>query len=743
MLDLKAVATIVNDMISNDHNPYYASDREYWKEQQARLDLLLYRQFVRFRRHVSTAPFSDLKGLVITEEEVSRYLVKGETDEANPQLREVNRLLEELDDIIWEKTEESKERGIFLSLPYLFQTFRLERLERDMVLMCLAAELDRKYEKIFAYLQDDVTQKWPTIGLLLDCLCEGEAEREAALELCFSESALFKYVLNADDASHEPFLSRKVKLHAGILEFFVTSGKAAPTFNGVLQHYYPEEPPPALIAQSDVRDKLYAALAVRQINHEQLCMVLRGAEGAGKKLHVRHLAASMGRRLLIVDLRLLPEDEHDYCRQLRHVLCQAFLKEGWLCFAGADLLFAQDGASSRRIRDFWRVLADYRGPLFLLVEHEVKLRKIPPEWQGVPGEIPPLSPTERRSFWEALQRDSPLANLAIDWDGISTKFRLTPGQIQKVWQHVEAELERSERTKPALVEKTLHEACYLQIQHNLEKKAKKIVPARAWDDLILPPEQKNLLKNVINQVRYRHVVYQQWGFDKKLSYGKGISVLFSGPPGTGKTMAAEIMAGELMLELYKIDLSQLISKYIGETEKNLHEVFREASSSSAILFFDEADALFGKRSEVKDSHDRYANVEVAYLLQQMEEYEGISILATNYSQNIDEAFMRRINYVVKFPFPDADYRERLWRAMIPREMPVSDDIDFPFLAEKFLFAGGNIKNIVLSAAFIAVEHGRPVGMKEILQAVKYELHKTGRILLKEELDVYRDLLDDG
>ena len=203
----------------------------------------------------------------------------------------------------------------------------------------------------------------------------------------------------------------------------------------------------------------------------------------------------------------------------------------------------------------------------------------------------------------------------------------------------------------------------------MENKATHIKPKRLWDEVILPPEQKELLRNACNQVKFRHVVYGEWGFEKKLSYGKGVSILFAGPPGTGKTMSAEVVAKELMLEIYKIDLSQVISKYIGETEKNLHEIFHEAQFSNAILFFDEADALFGKRSEVKDSHDKYANIETAYLLQKIEEYAGITILATNFSQNIDDAFMRRLNYVIKFPFPDAEYREKIWRSMFPAEAP--------------------------------------------------------------------------
>ena len=195
---------------------------------------------------------------------------------------------------------------------------------------------------------------------------------------------------------------------------------------------------------------------------------------------------------------------------------------------------------------------------------------------------------------------------------------------------------------------------------------------------------------------------------KKLSLGKGLNALFAGPPGTGKTMAAEVIAGELQLDLYKIDLSQVVSKYIGETEKNLDRIFTAAESANAILFFDEADALFGKRSEVKDSHDRYANIEIGYLLQKMEEYEGVAILATNLRQNLDEAFVRRMHFVVDFPFPDEEHRRRIWGVTFPREAPLGADIDFCALAREVRLAGGNIKNIALAAAFYAAADGRVI-----------------------------------
>ena len=230
---------------------------------------------------------------------------------------------------------------------------------------------------------------------------------------------------------------------------------------------------------------------------------------------------------------------------------------------------------------------------------------------------------------------------------------------------------------------------------------------------------------------YRDLVYGDWGFGRKLALGKGLAALFAGPSGTGKTMAAEIIAAELGLELYKIDLSTVISKYIGETEKNLSGIFAEAETSNAILFFDEADALFGKRSEVRDSHDRYANVEVGYLLQRMEEYEGVAILATNLRKNMDDAFLRRLHFTVEFPFPDASERQRIWQRIWPGDTPVDAALDFGLLAARYELAGGNIRNIAVAAAFLAADDGQLVRMRHVIQATQREYQKTGKLIVEE------------
>jgi SpoVK/Ycf46/Vps4 family AAA+-type ATPase len=256
-----------------------------------------------------------------------------------------------------------------------------------------------------------------------------------------------------------------------------------------------------------------------------------------------------------------------------------------------------------------------------------------------------------------------------------------------------------------------------------------------WDDLILPETQKQVLREIAIHVRQRSKVYEQWGFAVASSRGLGISALFYGPSGTGKTMAGEVLANELRLDLYRIDLSQVVNKYIGETEKNLRRVFDAAEGGTAILLFDEADALFGKRSEVKDSHDRYANVEISYLLQRMEAYRGLAILTSNMKGAMDAAFQRRIRFMVQFPFPDAGQRVEIWRRVFPPEAP-TDCLDFAQLA-RLAVAGGNIRNIALSGAFLAAEAGEPVRMHHLLHAAKHECQKLERPLNEIEIGGWR------
>jgi SpoVK/Ycf46/Vps4 family AAA+-type ATPase len=272
----------------------------------------------------------------------------------------------------------------------------------------------------------------------------------------------------------------------------------------------------------------------------------------------------------------------------------------------------------------------------------------------------------------------------------------------------------------------LWRACRERAAQPLQELGQRITTSAQWDDLVLPDESAAQLREIAAQVAHRTRVYDDWGFGERLSRGRGISALFSGPSGTGKTMAAEVLARHLDLDLFRIDLSGVVSKYIGETEKNLRRVFDAAEQSGALLFFDEADALFGKRSEVKDSHDRYANIEINYLLQRMEDYRGLAILATNMKSHLDAAFLRRLRFIVDIPFPDAEIRQRIWQRVFPATTP-TEGLDVAALA-RLEVAGGSIKNIALNASFAAAAGGVPVRMEHVLHAARREYQKLEKML---------------
>lgn len=318
-------------------------------------------------------------------------------------------------------------------------------------------------------------------------------------------------------------------------------------------------------------------------------------------------------------------------------------------------------------------------------------------------------------------------------------FNFTYGKIKEALSQAD-EYARSQGHK-AIDRNSLRRGSYRFFEQNIIKKAVKIPIVYDWNDLVLPVLQKDLLLSACNQVKFKHKVYEEWGFEHKMPYGRGISMIFAGVPGTGKTMAAQVFAAELGIDLYKVELSAVVSKYVGETEKNLDQIFMQAQQSQIILFFDEADVLFSKRTEVKEANDKYNNMEAAFLLQKIEAYEGVTILATNLIQNFDEAFKRRVKFMIDFPFPDYHQRKLLWERSIPSQMPVAE-LDLDYLSAKFELSGSSIRNIVLHAAFLAASENNVIGMKEILMAVKNEFGKSGKILTREDMGEYHILFEN-
>ena len=350
-------------------------------------------------------------------------------------------------------------------------------------------------------------------------------------------------------------------------------------------------------------------------------------------------------------------------------------------------------------------------------------------------ELPAPPNEQRENCWKYFAKDYRLSD-EVDLLEMATKFLFTPGKIKDALKHARnlATMHKEIR----IPRDTLFAGCNAQMSSELTQKATKIKANFGFEDIVMNRDQRETIEHVIDQMNFRKQVYDNWDYTKKYPYGRGLSVLLFGAPGTGKSMCAQVLAHELNLELYRVDLSKVIDKYVGETEKSISMIFREAKKCNVVLFFDECDTLFAKRSDDGGSNQSSNNNKTALLLQEVEAYDGVSVLATNYKHNIDPAFFRRMKYIVEFQFPNTDTREMLWRTTIPKGTPLAEDVDLRFLAEKFEFAGGNIKNCILNAAFLAAADGdgSKVRMRHYLQAVRYEFVKTGKVFTKADFEPY-------
>lgn len=716
---------------------WYRDSIEYILDELSLLDARLYLEILKEREKQPKELFEELKGLVLSEQEVFRLFQMN--IESNYESREIQEAKEKLENIkanIEVKRNLTLEKGVFLSLPCFSEVFELTVFEEQCIILCLAIELDRKYEKVYAFLQDDLNCKKPTIDLCFKLFCNSVAEKIYFRKYFEKKNRLYKYFLEeSNEESRKSFLSTSLKLEQGIVSLLLDSWEEDAV--DYMEIFTPQLEINEMVVSKKIHESLCKYSDTTHHEGIKTAYYLFGSEGSGKRFQVKAFAKYKNNYCLFIDLKQIINEEK-FEEFILKALRRASFLDCIISFENFEALLEDEEINYYKIEFMFKKLKEFKNEIFILSKKLWKSISFTKHLYLINIEIQPPADSERKDLWLYYGKNYKF-DKNVNFDALINKFKFTPGQIENSlkmskiyasWENEDTEISNENIIK----------ACYSQVSHKLEKKSTLISPKYSFEDLILPKEAKLQIKNSINQIMYRHIVYGQWGFEKKLSYGKGLSMLFSGPPGTGKTMAAQVVAKELNLEIYKIDLSQVISKYIGETEKNLGEIFGEAKSSNAILFFDETDALFGKRSEVKDSHDKYSNIETSYLLQKMEEYEGITILATNFLQNIDEAFIRRINYIIKFPFPDEKHREMLWHNMFPKETPLDKDIDFKYLADKFKLAGGNIKNVVLSAAFMAVENLEPVGMKHILTAIKYELEKSGKVLFKQDILEYYDLV---
>ncbi len=568
--------------------------------------------------------------------------------------------------------------------------FGLSPFERDLLLLCAAVELDAEVATHCATITGHPGHTWATFALASRVF--DEAHWSALLP---TSPLRYWHLLDVDTPRADSLALARLRI----------SERALHHLTGLV---YLDESLHAWLAPCPEVGALWPteeAAAVRVVRHltarSDAAVILTGCDRRARRDVVARACAEAGLRAFSMQADDLPSDPVARDRLARAWMREALLSPAVLMIEGSS---APAAALAERIGTALVVSAD----------------------EGLTGATRPYvrvelgwpAGHERRAQWRtALLPSSQPANDLVD--SLAATFALSPAQIT-------AAIDGADEERSA---GSLWRSARLQARPALGDLAQRIEPRAGWDDLVLPPAQMGLLRQIAVHVRHRTLVYDEWGFGDA-NRGLGLSVLFAGPSGTGKTMASEVLAADLALDLYRVDLSQVVSKYIGETEKNLRRVFDGAEGSGAILLFDEADALFGRRTEVKDSHDRYANIEVAYLLQRMEEYRGLAILATNMRSHLDPAFLRRLRFVIDFPFPDAASRTAIWRRAFPPATP-TDALD-PARLARLNVAGGNIRNIAVNAAFLAADARRPVSAADVLQAARTECAKIERPLTEAE-----------
>ena len=652
---------------------------------------------------------------------------------------------------LWPQGEEppsihAESPGEVSRLSWLQRAFDLSPFDCDILLVALAPELDLRYERLYAYLQDDVARKRPSVDLALNLLCSSPVERLRRRAHFNPHAPLFRHELMRlhDDprAAQPTLLSSSLKLDEQIIRLLVGQESLDARLAPFCRLVAPRE----RIEELPLRDELKAALPSLLLGARAAGRPLRlyfhGQKGVGKRRAAEALAARIGAPLLIVDLRQLIDAGADFPPTFRLALREAWFHDAVVYLEGFEVL--HETANAARLEQLVETLCDDGG--FVIISGArpwVPVGRAPTGILSIEFDEPDY--TMRRACWQAELAAAGITIEGRDLDVLAGRFRLLPRQIGEAVSAAEglvrwraAVAHEATRASHGGAEdrssvRALFTAARMQSSQDLSSLALQIQPAYTWNDIVLPEDTLSQLLEICRRVAHQQKVFGEWGFAGKLSSGRGVNALFAGLSGTGKTMAAEVIANELELDLYKIDLSGIVSKYIGETEKNLDRIFRAAENANAILFFDEADALFGKRSEVRDAHDRYANIEVAYLLQKMEQFDGVAILATNLRGNLDDAFLRRLAFVIHFPFPDEEDRLRIWRNIWPDAVPLADEVDLDFFARQFKLSGGNVRNIALAATFLAAEDDCPVGMSHLFRATQREFQKLGKALSESEL----------
>jgi hypothetical protein len=658
------------------------------------------RAVVARRRGVDLDPDDRFRGLYISDREVDGLL---DGDGA----RIWN--LVPWSDVSLDDDDAPREPG---RLSGLAASFGLDGLDIELLLIALAPDIDPRFERLYGYLHDDVSRRRASIGLALELCGVPPFRGDARARLSRTGPLVMGSLVIVEDGER-PMLTRSLRVPDRVAAHLLGHDATEPDVRAVmtesptvpaatrwvaLQRALEQRISPVYLRQSGMASGMTAAATEIRAHGSEAILV-----------DITRLTAAAGPQLVTALIR------------------EARLREAVLV-AGV-ISDTPDSAT-----ELLAPLGDAPCRVILVGE-----RPWDPNWSTtVPLvlSVPQPTPAERTSVWrDALDGDWPSAEASQLDDLIrgTVAFRLSPAQQVRATR---AGLLRARAEGRRIASHDLQAGARSQNAAGLDRLGHRVEAAASWQDLVVPAEVGSQLGELTARARQRERVLDEWRIGGRAARGRGITALFSGESGTGKTLAAEVVAGELGLDLYVIDLSTVVDKYIGETEKNLDRIFREADRVNAVLLFDEADAIFGKRSEVRDARDRYANLEVSYLLQRMERFDGLAVLTTNLRANLDEAFTRRIDVIVDFPMPEDEHRLALWQMHLPDSVPQAPDLDLDFMAHRFRLSGGNIRNVCMTAAFLAADAERPVTMADLIRGTEREYRKLGRLTVEAEFGPY-------
>ena len=620
---------------------------------------------------------------------------------------------------------------------------KLELSELEIFILCLglAAAQDEKYRLIFADLQSGKESDIPSLqtAAFLYSLIGSEPDSAVLGHLMQKEGFFINSLLDTRQGEDGNALSLRFAANKRLLGHLLGYDDIDSDIKAYARYFPPEDVGGKFLVRRQFRDEVGAAFALLLADGKKTedaskadILHIYGPAGNGRTLSVRNAAFKQDMGVIKVDMQQvelmnLPDIEG----LVKKLAEEAFLLNSLILVEDKADREEQETENGRVLSFISEKLKNFLKNLALYTDRFawISIEKSP-FLSGYGDRIicfnnPLFTAGERVVVWEKLKKAYPVSK-DIDWALCANKYILSAKAVENTLETAKILSEVAGKKKIEMPH--IREAVSQLTPNQLGRYATRIPAVYTWDDLVIGEDQKHQMMLICNQLKYRNIVGEEWGFFKKTAYGRGICALFYGTPGTGKTMAVQVMANELGLDLYRVDLSQMVSKYIGETEKNISELFKKARNINALLFFDEADSMFAKRSEVKDSHDRNANAETAHLLQKLEDYDGITILATNYINNIDDAFKRRIKFVVNFSSPDAAVRLKLWNTIIPKGLVCEEELDFEFFADNFELSGSAIKEILTNSAFIAAGKGEKLANRHIVEAVKVNYAKYGKLL---------------